>query len=374
MEIESFGVEEWLNVWENDAIYDIAGSSIASFSLEEIISIDGTTPKEFLDGLLKTKMNYGCIEGSPEFKKEVSKLYKSISPENILQTNGATGANLLAFYSLIEPGDHVISMHPSYQQLYEIPKSFGAEVEFWEIYEYNNWLPNLKELKKLIRPNTKLICLNNANNPTGSIFDDDFLKEIVKIASSVGAYILVDEVYKPLDSSISVSSIVDLYGKGISTNSLSKTYSVPGIRVGWIASNSELADSFRKYRDYTMICSGVFDDYLAVHVLKNKELVLERNKNIINTNLKILKEWVENEPRVTLVLPKYVSTSFIKLDIPVDVEHFCIDILKERGVLLVPGNRFDVPMHARLGYCTHTEILKLGLKELSAYLRKFDKI
>jgi aspartate/methionine/tyrosine aminotransferase len=373
MKIANFGVEEWLNVWENDAIYDIAGSSIASFSLEEIISIDGTTPEDFFKGLLKTKMNYGWIEGSPEFKKEVSKLYKNVPAECILQTNGATGANLLALYSLIEAGDHVISMHPSYQQLYEIPKSFGAEVDFWEIYEDNDWLPKLDELKKLIRPNTKLICLNNANNPTGTIFDDDFLNKIVKIAGAVGAYILVDEVYKPLDSTVSVSSIVDLYDKGISTNSLSKTYSVPGIRVGWIASNNELADSFRKYRDYTMICAGVFDDYLAVHVLKNKELVLERNKKIVSTNLEIVKQWIENESRVSLVLPKYVSTSFIKLDIPVDIEDFCIDILKEKGVLLVPGNRFDVPGHARLGYCTHTDVLKNGLKELSAYLRKFDK-
>ena len=196
MKIASFGVEEWLNVWENDAIYDIAGSSIASFSLEEIISIDGTTPEDFFKGLLKTKMNYGWIEGSLEFKKEVSKLYKNVPAECILQTNGATGANLLALYSLIEAGDHVISMHPSYQQLYEIPKSFGAEVDFWEIYEDNDWLPKLDKLKKIIRSNTKLICLNNANNPTGTIFDDDFLSEIIKIADAVGAYILVDEVYK----------------------------------------------------------------------------------------------------------------------------------------------------------------------------------
>lgn len=373
MKIPSFGVEEWLNVWENDAIYDIAGSSIASFSLDEIIRIDGTTPEEFFNKLLDRKMNYGYIEGSLEFKEEVSKLYKTVDKDNILQTNGATGANILALYSLIEPEDHVISMHPSYQQLYDIPKSFGAEVDFWEIKEEDNWLPSLEDLKKLMKKNTKMICLNNANNPTGTIFEEDFLKEIVKIAKEYDAYILVDEVYKPLDSNISVPAIVDLYEKGISTNSLSKTYSIPGVRVGWTATNKELADLFRKYRDYTMICAGVFDDFLAVHVLKNKEAVLKRNKEIVNTNLEIVKEWVKDEPRVSLVLPKHVSTSFIKLDIPTDVETFCIDILKEKGVLLVPGNRFDVEGHARLGYCTHTEILKKGLKELSNYLRKFDK-
>ena len=78
MKIPCFGVEEWLNVWENDAIYDIAGSSIASFTLEEIISLGGLTPEEFFEELVKKKMNYGWIEGSPKFKEEVSKLYKNV--------------------------------------------------------------------------------------------------------------------------------------------------------------------------------------------------------------------------------------------------------------------------------------------------------
>lgn len=373
MDIANFGVEEWLNVWENDAVYDIAGSSIASFTLDEIIRIDGkTTPETFFAELLKTKMNYGWIEGSPAFKEEVSKLYQKVPPENILQTNGATGANFLALYALIEPNDHVIAMHPSYQQLYDIPKSLGAEVSFWEIDENNDWLPHLEDLKQLIRPDTKMICLNNANNPTGTILDEAMLKEIVALAREVGAYILVDEVYAPLEEGVVVPSIVDLYDKGISTNSLSKTYSVPGIRVGWTASNHEIADIFRKYRDYTMICAGVFDDYLAVHTLKNKVAVLARNRKIVQDNLAILKNWVAAEPRVSLVLPKHVSTSFIKLDIPMDVEEFCVNLLKDTGVLLVPGTRFDTPGHARLGYCAHTDTLNNGLAKLSDYLRQFD--
>lgn len=92
-------------------------------------------------------MNYGWIEGSPEFKNEVSKLYKNMPVDNILQTNGATGANLLALYALVEPNDHVIAMHPSYQQLYDIPKSLGADVSFWEIKAENAWQPQLADLK-----------------------------------------------------------------------------------------------------------------------------------------------------------------------------------------------------------------------------------
>ena len=234
MKINAFGVEEWLNIWENDAIYDIAGSSIASMTLEEIVELNPADKENLLNELLQKKMNYGWIEGSPEFKKEVAKLYQTVKPSQILQTNGATGANFLVLYSLIEPGDHVISLYPTYQQLYDIPHSFGANVSLWKIREEDNWLPSLDELRQLIKPNTKMICINNANNPTGAVMDRKFLEELVSIADQVGAYIVSDEVYKPLENNIDVPAIVDLYDKGISTNSLSKTYSVPGVRVGWI--------------------------------------------------------------------------------------------------------------------------------------------
>ncbi|VEI60952.1 transaminase [Streptococcus mutans] len=372
MNIQPFGVEEWLNVWENDAIYDIAGSSISSMTLKEILSI-GDKPQEVLiDELLKKKMNYGWIEGSPDFKEEVAKLYDHAKPNQILQTNGATGANFLALYALIERGDHIISLYPTYQQLYDIPRSFGAEVDFWEIKEENNWLPSLDDLQHLIKPNTKMICINNANNPTGAVMDRSFLEKLVELARAADIYILSDEVYRPLEEELDVPAIYDLYDKGISTHSLSKTYSVPGVRVGWIVANDELSDLFRKYRDYTMICAGVFDDYIATHILKNKDRVIERNKKIVSENLQIVKDWVAKEPRVSLVVPKKVSTSFIKLDIPEETEPFCIRLLKEKGVLLVPGNRFDLPGYARLGYCTDKATLIKGLSELSEFLRQFD--
>lgn len=373
MEIAKFGVEDWLNVWENDAIYDIAGSSIASMTLEEVLQTIQMDKNEFMNLCLNKKMNYGWIEGSPEFKAEVCKLYKQVTPEQVLQTNGATGANFLVLYGLINPGDHVISMYPTYQQLIDIPKSFGAEVDLWQIHEDDSWLPSLDELEKLIRPTTKMICINNANNPTGSIMDETYLKKLVEIAKSVGAYILCDEVYKPLTEEIQVPSIVDLYDLGIATNSLSKTYSIPGVRIGWVVSNLEVAEIFRKIRDYTMICAGVLDDMIATYALRNAALILERNKRIVQENLAILKDWVNKESRVSVVFPKNVSTSFIKLDIPVETEEFCIQLLKEKGVLLVPGNRFNMPGYTRLGYCARKDILEKGLEELSSFLRSYDE-
>ncbi|MFD1126448.1 aminotransferase [Lentilactobacillus raoultii] len=372
MKIAGFGVEEWLNKWEKSATYDISQSTIASMTMKEALSLDGQDGEEFYKILDQQKMNYGWIEGSPEFKKEVSKLYRHIRPDNILQTNGATGANHLALYALIEPGDHVISEYPSYQQLYDIPKSLGADVDYWSIHEDQNWYPDIAELKALMRPNTKMICLNNANNPTGTLLDEAFLKQVVALAKQSGAYVLVDEVYMPLVDSERFVSIADLYEKGIATNSLSKTYSMPGIRVGWTASNAEIADLFRKYRDYTMICCGVFNDAMAVCILKHRDQVLARNRKLVVNNLKIYQQWLDHEPRASVVMPQAVSTSFPKLTIPDDIEDFCVRLLKEQGVLLVPGTRFDMPGNVRLGYCADESTLREGLKRLSVFLRQYD--
>ena len=283
MDIKTIGVEDWLNVWEKSATYDIAQSTIASMTMGEILQLDGQAGATFYDRLNQEKMNYGWIEGSPEFKAEVAKLYRTeIDPDRILQTNGTTGANLMALMQLVEPGDHVIAEYPTYQPLYEIPRTLGAEVEYWHLREENGWNPSIDELKELVRPDTKLICINNASNPLGAVLDRETLEQIVEIAQSVGAYVLSDEVYLPLENTENFWSMADLYDKAVVTNSISKTYSVPGARIGWTVSNRELADKFRVYRDYTMICCGEFNDALATYILQNREAVLERNREIVD--------------------------------------------------------------------------------------------
>ncbi|QLL69997.1 aminotransferase [Lactobacillus sp. 3B(2020)] len=369
VEIPAFGVEEWLNHWEKQAKYDISQSTIAALTIDELFKLTGDDETAFFANLNRKLENYGWIEGSPAFKQVVSELYQDIRTDHVLQTNGATGANLLALYALIQPGDHVIAEYPSYQQLYDIPRSLGAEVNFWQIHEEDNWYPDLADLKHLIRPNTKLICLNNANNPTGTVLDQAFLQEVVKLADQVGAYILVDEVYQPLDEGTPVVPIVNLYHRGISTNSLSKTYSLPGLRIGWVVTPDEtLTNQFRKFRDYTMICGGVLNDALATYALQHRQVILKRNYELVRQNYRLYQAWLAKEDRVEIVMPQMVSTSFPKLKINEPTKDFCLRLLKEKGVLLVPGEAFDTPGNVRLGYCAPVKTLQTGLARLSEFL------
>ena len=374
MHIPVIGVEDWLNVHEMGATWDIAQSTIASLTMGELRALgdcDGTSFYEMLDA---RKMNYGWIEGSPEFKAEVASLYRrDIGHSNILQTNGCTGANLNALMSVVRPGDHVIAEWPTYAPLYEIPRTLGADVEYWRIHEELGWMPSIDELREMIRPDTRLICINNASNPVGAVLDRDMLEQVAELADSVGAYVLSDEVYLPLEDTEAYSSMIDVYDRAIVTNSVSKTYSVPAARCGWVIADDEISAAIRTCRDYTMICGGVFNDALATYVLRHRDKIVERNRAIALGNRAIAQRWIDGQPRVSWVAPKGVSTSYIRLDIPEDDEAFCLRLLEERGVLLVPGSRFELPCGARLGYCAQPDVLRTGLALLGDALAEFDR-
>lgn len=372
MNIATIGVEEWLNVWEKSAVYDIGQSTISSMTFEEIRALDEAAGAELFERLAAEKMSYGWIEGSDAFKEEVARLYRTVEADNVLQTNGATGANLVALLALVEPGDQVIAEYPTYQPLYEIPRALGARVDYWHIRQEAGWNPDIEKLTRLVSSETKLICINNASNPLGTVLSAEMLEQIADVARSVGAYVLSDEVYLPLQDTCAYVSMADVYDKAIVTNSLSKTYSAPGLRIGWTVSNKELADRFRVFRDYTMICGGVINDALAVHVLRNRDQVLARNRALVSHNLAIAQAWIDGEPRASWVPPKAVSTSYVQLDIPIDDERFCKELLRDQGVLLVPGSRFELPCGARLGYCAAEATLRQGLERLSTALRRFD--
>lgn len=280
MKIAPFAVEEWMNAYEVGAKYNIAETCVDSVSMDELFALTGTDKETFLNDFCARRLTYGDIEGRPDFKKGIASLYKTISPEEIVPTHGASGANHHIFYSLVQPGDRVISIMPTYQQLYSIPESLGADVQVMHLSKENGYLPDLEELKRLVLPGVKVICLNNPNNPTGALMSESMLKEIVEIARSVDAYVLVDEVYRHLTQNDTwPASIVDLYEKGISTSSMSKVFSLAGLRLGWIATHDKMVlKSCWSHRDYDLVSCGMFDETVAALALSHKDKLLERNK------------------------------------------------------------------------------------------------
>lgn len=371
MIIKPFAVEEWMNAWETGAKYNIAETCVDSVSVDELFELTGENKEEFLAAFCARRLTYGDIEGAPAFKEGICKLYKTLKPEEIIPTHGATGANHHVFYSLIAPGDRVISIMPTYQQLYSIPESYGADVQIMELKKENHYLPDIEELKKLAVPGTKMICINNPNNPTGALMETSYLKQIVEIAKSVGAYVLCDEVYRHLtQEDVWCDSIVDLYEKGISVSSMSKVFSLAGLRLGWIATHDkEVIRACMSHRDYNLISCGMFDEALAAVALKHCDKLLVRNKGIVRENLEILDQWVNSEPHVSCVKPQAGTTALVYYDLDMNSYAFCEEMYHKTGAFVTPGDCFEQPHSFRIGYACEKQELIDGLKAISEFIK-----
>lgn len=371
MKIRDFGVEIWMNRYENHCELNLAETCVESLTLAELLDMAGKRD-DILAELLPMKLTYGAIEGSDRLRRLIAGLYEKQAMENVVVTHGAIGANALVHETLVEPGDRVISVLPTYQQHYSIPESFGADVQILKLTAENGFLPDLGELRRLATPGTKLICLNNPNNPTGSLMDRDFLVQVAAIARGCGAWILCDEVYRGTDQEGDgmTASIADLYEKGISTGSMSKTYSLAGLRLGWIAGPKALLQQVSIHRDYNTISVGMLDDHFAAIALENRDRILARSHEITRRNLAILAEWVEGEPLVSWVKPKSGTTALLKYDLPLASEAFCRTLLERTGVMLTPGSAMDMEGHLRIGYANSEAILREGLARISVFLRE----
>lgn len=370
MDVKPFKIEEWMNAYEDDAIYNLAETCVDSFTAEELISMGGADPSEFLHVMLGKKLTYGHIEGSPDFREGVAGLYETLSAEHVLAMNGAIGANFLVLYSLVKPGDEVICVDPTYQQLMSVPASFGAKVKPLYLRERHRFLPDLDELRDLVTEKTSLIIINNPNNPTGALLGAPELNEIADLARSVDAYVLCDEVYRGLvhDPDRYVPSMADVYEKGISTGSMSKALSLAGLRLGWIAARSDVIDECMKHRDYTTISCGMIDDMLASHALDHYDEIMDRNLKIVRENGKILDDWVQTEPKISYTKPEAGTTAMLKVDVDMPSEAFCHELFMKNGAFLAPGSCFGMEGYVRIGYACSTRTLREGLAKVSEHL------
>jgi aspartate/methionine/tyrosine aminotransferase len=372
MKIKEFGVEIWMNAYETKCEYNLAETCVESLTIDQLLEMAGKKDS-ILAELLPLKMTYGAIEGSDRLRNNVAALYSKQSKDNVIITHGAIGANALVYETLVEPGDHVISVGPTYQQHYSIPESYGADVSILKLREENAFLPDLEELNALIRSNTKVIAINNPNNPTGALMDQALLEKIVEIARSAGAYLLCDEVYRGIDQDGNgfTVSVADLYEKGISTASMSKAFSLAGLRLGWIVAPTDLIHRVSIHRDYNTISIGMLDDHFACIALEIKDKILARNKSITRTNLEYLDQWVAKESKVSYVKPKSGTTALLKIDLDLSSRDLCVELLESKGVMFTPGSALDIEGYVRIGYANNLSVLQEGLGKVSEFLAEF---
>ena len=374
MDIKTFKVERWMNEYEDDCTYNLAETCIDSLTVRELTEMAGLDTAEYMNELADTRLTYGHIFGSPELLEGIAGLYgELIRPEHVVPMHGAIGANNHVIMALIDPSDNMVSVMPTYQQHYSIPESIGAEVRILNLNLENHFLPDIDKLKELVDENTKMITMNSPNNPSGSLIPKDVMEQVIEVARSVGAYVLCDEVYRGISEDGSyMYSVVDLYEKGISVGSMSKSWSMAGVRLGWIVTRDmDLIHRFHERRDYDTISCAVIDDKLAALALANKDKIIERNRAILLKNRQILDDWVNATPEVYYQRPVAGTTALVyyKKDMP--SRELCDKLMKSKGVLFTPGECFEMEGAVRIGYAFDPEVLQKGLDLFTEFLHEY---
>ncbi|WP_435154830.1 aminotransferase class I/II-fold pyridoxal phosphate-dependent enzyme [Haladaptatus sp. DFWS20] len=352
MQIAPFKLERWFAEYEHEADIMLAESGIRSLDTDRF----DTNPGE-LGYVIPTN-------GNPDFRAEVGERYDRTADE-VLFTCGTQEANFLAFLSLLGEGGHAVVVTPTYQALHAVPESLG-EVSRVGL-EPPEWKLDVDAVADAIRDETRVIVLNNPNNPTGRYHPHEKVEALYDLAADAGAYLLCDEVYRLLAED-PLPPVASMGEHGISTTSLTKAYGLAGLRFGWLVGAEEVVDGAWEWKDYTTISPGIIDQHVAWQALGEQEdEILAENRELAKRNRDRVREFVD-EHGLDWYDPVGVN-GFVS--IPDGFENgkeFCRSVVEEESVVLAPGDLFGYDQYFRIGFGLPAEELEDGLGRVSAFL------
>ncbi len=350
MKLKPFRIEHYYAKYEFTAQFMLSSSDMQSRSVAELLALEPDARERF-DALW---LGYTESSGAPYLREAIAGMYSGISSDDVLVISSAEEGIFLVYHALLGVGDHVIVETPCYESGLELARSTGAEVSPWQRYFEDGWAHDLAALEALIRPNTKMIYINTPSNPTGINMKPEVFAAVMDLAKERGIIVFCDEVYRELehDPSTRLPAACEVYENAISLGSMSKSYGLPGLRLGWSASrNRDLLEKCLHFKYYTTICSSAPSEFLTALALRQRKILLTRNLEIVRRNLPILEAFVaRHESLFSWVKPNASPIGFPRVTIAGDVTDFCEQIVRETGVLLLPGGVYDQPQHVRMGY------------------------
>ncbi len=367
MKIKEFKLERYLAEYEFSAPYLLCCSDCEPLSMKELLDMADSDSLSMWEHL---KLGYTESQGHPVLREEVARLYETLTADDIIILAPEEGI-FIAMNTMLNKGDHVITTYPGYQSLYEIAHALGCEISGWIPKEQDNWTFDINELPELIRDNTKLIIINFPHNPTGAILQENELEMIIDIARQKNIFLFSDEMYRYLEyhEDHRLSSACDVYDNAVSLFGMSKSFALAGLRIGWLTTkNDVLLKQFSTFKDYTTICNSAPGEVLSIMALRAKNEILKRNREIIKGNLKKLNTFFgDNETLFKWMKPKAGSVCFPAIKGDINVNHFCADVIKKKGVLLLPAGQYDYNKNNfRLGFARKN--MPEALSKLKEYI------
>ncbi|TFG97836.1 aminotransferase class I/II-fold pyridoxal phosphate-dependent enzyme [Candidatus Thorarchaeota archaeon] len=376
MKLKPFELERMQSENEHHVKYNLSESGVEPLKIKELLD----TP-ELKEKLLNIKLGYSQTNGTVPLREAISHYYPGSTADHIVATNGGAEANFLVSWWLFQEHPdkrEFVFMVPNYMQIKGIWRNMGIDVKNFNLrMTEGKWTPDIEQLKSVVNKNTNAIAICNPNNPTGAIISASDLKAIAEIAADNDAWLIADEIYRGAElQAEKAPSIHGIYEKTLITSSLSKAYGLPGLRIGWVVCPTEqVAKELWSYSDYTTISPSTASDWMATLALNPKvqAKIEARTRKVIRNNWAIMKKWLDSHSDVLeYVAPSAAAICFIKQNTGISSYDLVVRLMKEKSVLISPGEHFEVPGYLRIGFGTEPKHLEPALARISELLRELN--
>ena len=373
--LPEFRLEQYFSRWEFEARHHLCASDAQSRSLGELLAL---APVEEMENWNHLSLGYIPTEGTDRLRRAIASTYQQIEPDQVLCFCGAEEGLYCAMQALLESTDHAIVTVPNYQSMEELPVSLCQSVSGLPLRAENGWDLDLDELRRLIRPNSRLLAVNFPNNPTGKVLSPSRWCELIEVVREHNLWLFSDEVYRGLERKPedTLPQAADLYERALSLHVMSKAYGLPGLRIGWIAcQNRDLLRKMEKVKHYLSICNSAPSEFLATVALQAGPTLLLQNRQLTQHNLGLWNQFFASHPGLfESYLPEGGCVAFPRYLGPEGGEEFCRRLVEEAGCLLLPGSIYRSRLgpvaddRFRIGYGRNG--LAEGLERMANFLNR----
>lgn len=357
--LPDFRLETHFSTWEFKARHHLTASDAESIPLRDLLAMASPEDRASFEGM---SLGYTETWGAPDLRERIAATYAGRSASDVLCFAGASEGIFAANSVLLDRDSHAIVVTPNYQSHETLPLAL-CEATGVPLDPDDGWSLDIDRVAAAIRPDTKLVTINFPHNPTGAILSPDRYEALIALCRTHGIWILHDEIFHGLGPSgtAHLPFVADLYERGLSLGVMSKSYGLPGLRIGWIASQDrEILSKMERMKHYLSICNSGPSERLAMIALANRKAILARNCAIVDGNLPKWEAFFARYPDLfewrrpdgsCMAFPRYLGKE--------GVEEFCRSLVEESGVLLLPGMIYSSDLGP-----TPTDRFRLGLGRL----------
>ena len=339
MKFAPFKIENFFRQHEFSAPYGISQSDTEPLTLDELLRYASPERREQFETLW---LGYTETQGHPELRAAIADMHVGIGADDVLEVVPEEGI-FLPMSRLLEAGDHVVVMQPSFQSLWEIARATGCELSFWQQRRTDEgWHFDVDELEGLIRPDTKMLIINFPHNPTGYLPSRAEFERVVELARRQNLILFSDEIYRftERDERLRLPSACELYERAIALGGLSKCFGLPGLRVGWlITRDADLLHELQEMKSYTTICGSAPSEILALIALENWRALTARSSEIVRGNIDYCRDFFGRHSELFwLSYPKCGTITLAELKADMPVAEFADAVVAEQGVMVLPAD------------------------------------